>query len=461
MILQSLLRYQYIFFSLIFLLRIINEFVGSENLNYILGIMAILMLSVSFFGATRLFKILGGSFLIVGGYLFSTTELAILEIPSLLTSNLLLLALLSMLPWMNSIVRSGRFDRSLNVIIKVNVSDLGKLYPRSSITTHIMAAFLNLPAATISQDLLKTILSPLDKKLRNSFISTATLRGYSLALLWSPLEIMVAVSIFATGVNYMSLFPWLILIAVITFSVDSIWGRFHFKKYSYDNVRPGQNKEVHHQLNVKELIKKIAHLAVSLVVFLTLVVIVGNTFDLSFILTVTLLMFPFALIWALLMKRLQRFWIVGSRTWVEKTNSMQNFIVLFISLSFFSNSLNNTSFLEMIEKPLSLVSGYPLVILFLIQVIFVFLSMFGIHPIATVGILTGIITPLLEIMNPVSIAIALIAGSSATFTVGTYGLLVTLTSMNTEQSPYRITLTNMPFALVISIISTIVAYLIL
>src|SRR5690625_5409119 len=194
-----------------------------------------------------------------------------------------------MLPWMNSVVRSGRFDRSLNEIIKVNVSDLGKLYPRSSITTHIMAAFLNLPAASISQDLLKTILASLDKKLRNAFISTATLRGYSLALLWSPLEIMVAVSLFATGVNYMALFPCLILIAVIAFIVDSILGRFHFRKYTYDNIEAEKNQEVNRQLNVKELIKKTVHLAVALVVFLTFVVIVGNVFDLSFILTVTLL----------------------------------------------------------------------------------------------------------------------------------------------------------------------------
>src|SRR5690625_2411556 len=141
------------------------------------------------------------------------------------------------------------------------------------------------------------------------------------------------------------------------------------------------------------------------------------------------------------MKRMKRFWIIGSNTWIEKTNTMQNFIVLFISLSFFSNSLNNTNFLEIIEKPLSIFIEYPFFILFFIQVLFLFFSLFGIHPIATVGILTSVITPLLTIFNPVSIALALVAGSSATFTMGTYGLLVTLTSMNTGQNPYRITLT--------------------
>lgn len=450
-------RYLYVFYSFVFIVYLINIFIGSESLRYFSGILTILMLLISFPAASRLFKILGGAFLAIGGYLYFTTGQSILHVPRLLTSNMSLLTLLAMLPWMNSVVRSGRFDRSLNQLIKVNVSDLGKLYPRSSLTTHTLAAFLNLPAATISQDVLKTNLASLSKKLRNSFISTATLRGYSLALLWSPLEITVAVAIVTTGVDYVSLLPWLLLIAVVSLLADSLWGRLHFKKYSYGNADGSKQ----HEINVKDLTKKIIHLVISLILFLTLVVALGNIFQLNFTLTVTLLIFPFAFVWSKLMKRSRSFWVIGWNTWKTKTNTMQNFIVLFISLSLFSNSLNDTSFLDFVQQPLLLVADYPFILLFLLQAIFVMLSMFGVHPIATVGILTGIITPLLDIMNPVSIAIALITGSGATFTVGTYGLLVTLTSVSIEQNPYRITLKNIPFALFLGLIGTLIAYLLL
>ncbi|MEH7253478.1 hypothetical protein V7111_15230, partial [Neobacillus niacini] len=367
------------------------------------------------------------------------------------------LTLLAMLPWMNSIVRSGRFDRNLNLLMKVNVADLGKLYPRSSLTTHILAAFLNLSAATISQDVLKSTLAPFSKEIRNSFITTASLRGYSLALLWSPLEIMVAVSIFATGVDYVTLLPWLIFMAVIAYLLDALFGRFYYKKYTFEHVSINKQPKI----NRKELVKKMIQFIIALILFLTLVILLGNLFHLNFTLIVTMIIFPFAFIWSLLMKRRRSFWIIGWNNWKTKTNTMQNFIVLFISLSLFSTSLGDTSFLEVIQKPLSFVSDYPMLILFLIQFIFVFLSMFGIHPIATVGILTGIITPLLEVMNPVSIALVLITGSVATFTVGTYGLLVTLTAMGTAQSPFRITLKNMPFAICMGIIGTLVAYFLL
>lgn len=455
---HSILNYLYIYYASVLLLYIINLFMNHEVTNYIIGILALFMLIISFFGATRLFKILGSSFLIVGGYLYTTTGQSWLEIPNMLTSNLSLLALLSMLPWMNSVVRSGRFDRNINQLLKVNASDLGVLYARSSATTLTLASFLNLSAASISQDVLKGNLSTINKKIRDKFISMTTLRGFTLALLWSPLEIMVAVSITTTGVSYISLLPWLLLISCITFGVDSLWGRLHFKKYP---IVEGQSRSHASIMDTKKIVKKIGHLMIALSTFLALVISLGNLLNLDFILTVTLLILPFAFIWSVLMKRKYSFLAIGWPSWKKQTNNMQNFSVLFISLSFFSNSISGTSFLEIIQKPFLLAVDYPLAILIMLQILFIILSMFGIHPIATVGILTGVISPLLAIMNPLSIAIVLITGSIATLTVGTYGLVVTLTSMNTGQNPYRITWNNMPFALMYGSIGTIIAYFLL
>lgn len=444
----------YLFYSSVFLLHIINVFLDSASLNYVIGILAIIMLGISFIYATTLFKILGAAFLVVGSVAFFSSGQSFTVIPSLVTSNISLLTLLAMLPWMNSVVKSGRFDRSLNDLLSVNASDLGKLYPRASVTTLTLGAFLNLSAATISQDILKDNLSSLSKKVRNSFISAATLRGYTLALLWSPLEILLAVSIFTTGVDYISLLPWLLLITGITFIVDSIWGRIIFKNDTYDH-------KVSYAVNMKESMKRIFHLLAALVLFLSLVISLGNLLNLDFIFSVTILVFPFALIWATIMRRVKSFWAIGWPSWKEKTNTMQNFIVLFISLSFFTNSINGTSFLEVIQRPIMVFMDYPLLIFFIIQLVFIFMSMFGIHPVATIGILTGVITTLLGTMNPISIAIVLTTSAVATLTVGSYGLVVQLTATNIDQNPYRITWQNMPFALMYGGIGSVVAYLLL
>ncbi|MBM7601819.1 hypothetical protein JOC34_004248 [Virgibacillus halotolerans] len=452
---HSIFRYLYIFYAFVFLLHVINVFIESTVLNYVIGVFSIVMFGVSFMGASRLFKYLASAFVVIGGVAFIGSDQSLLTIPAMVTSNLSLLTLLAMLPWMNSVVRSGRFDRSLNNLLKVNVSDLGKLYPRSSVTTLTFASFLNLSAATISQDILSKNLSSLPTKMRNSFISTATLRGYSLALLWSPLEILLAVSIFTTGVDYVSLLPWLLLIAGLTFMMDAIWGRFHYRKYSYENVNRQSNADV------KTLTKKIVLLLIALILFLTFVIALGNLFNLDFIFTVTLLIFPFALSWAFIMKRVRSFWVIGWNTWKTKTNAMQNFIILFLSLAFFEASINGTTYLDFIKQPLLALSDYPLILFIFIQVIFIFLSMFGIHPIATIGILTGVITSLLAFMNPVSLAIVLVTSAVATTSVSTYGLVVQITAMNLGDNPYRITLKNLPYALCFGGIGSFVAYLLL
>ncbi|WP_255473304.1 hypothetical protein [Planomicrobium sp. CPCC 101110] len=403
-----------------------------------------------------MFKILSGTFILAGALLFASTDFSLRQIPAILTSNMPLLTLLAMLPWMTSVVKSGRFDRDLKQVMEVNVKDLGKLYPRSSIITLVMAAFLNLTSTTIAQDVLKKNLKTFDKKVRNSFINTTTLRGYSLALLWSPLEILLAASIFATGVDYLDLLPWLLLISGVTLLVDSIWGRYQYRKYTYNHVAcAGQ------PIDMKKLIKKLLHLISALALFLTLVVSLGNLFNLEFIFTVTVLILPFSLAWSVLMKRFRRFWVIGWETWKEKTNSMQNFIVLFISLAFFANSSNGTSFLDVIQEPLVGMADKPWMVMITIQLLFIFLSMFGIHPVATIGILSSVVSTLIAFMNPISLAIILVTSSISTLTVGTYGLVVTLTSANMNQSPYNITLQNMPFALLFGGIGSITAYMLL
>ncbi|MEK5038185.1 hypothetical protein [Sporosarcina sp. FSL K6-3457] len=455
--LHSVFQYVYIFYTFVFVLHISNVFIASDRLNYVIGLLALVMLVISFASASKLFRILSASFIVIGGCLYATSGQSILAIPSALTANIALLTLLAMLPWMNSVVRSGRFDRSLNSLMKANVSDVGKMYMRGSATTLTLAAFLNLSAVTISQDVLKDNLAHFNKKVRDSFISTSTLRGFSLALLWSPLEILVVLSIFVTGVSYVAILPWLLLIAVLAFILDALWGRYHFRKYAYVNPSGEQPRE----MNVKELAKKIAHLAGALALFLTLVIVCGIFFEIDFILTVTLLIFPFTLLWSTIIKRGRSFWVIGWHNWKMKANTMQNFIILFISLSFFSNSISNSTFLEVIEKPILLVAQYPLLVFLMIQVIFIFLSLFGIHPIATIGILTGLIGSLLDIYNPLSLAIVMVTSAIATLTVGTYGLVVTMTAMDTNQSPYRITLNNLPFALLLGGIGTIIAYILL
>ncbi|HLT56446.1 MAG TPA: hypothetical protein VK057_10105, partial [Bacillota bacterium] len=67
---HPIFQYLFIFYSFVFLLDILNEFLESAKLNYFIGILAIIMLAVSFIGASKLFRILGIVFMGVGAVVF-------------------------------------------------------------------------------------------------------------------------------------------------------------------------------------------------------------------------------------------------------------------------------------------------------------------------------------------------------------------------------------------------------
>lgn len=447
----------YILYSIVLITYLINVFIENEWANSIIGAITIPMLLLSFIGASRLFKILGIVFIVTGTFLFIQSGLPVQDALIFFTDNLRLLALLTVLPWINSVVRAGRFDRRINQLMKANVSDLGKLYVRSSITAYTLISFINLSALTLTQGVLLENLSNLSKKLKDTFISQTTLRAFSMALVWSPMEIIVAISVDATGVSYITMLPWLLLISLITMTMDNVWGKFHYRGVPYQAT----SNEGIRNFSIKSIVFQFVHLFFALVTFLTLIVITSSLLDLNFILTVTLVILPFSFIWSFIMKRVRSFIAIGWKTWKIRTNGMQNFVVLFVSLSFFSNSLNATPVLGVVQHPFMVVADYPFVILFFIQMTYLILSMFGIHPIATIGVLMEVVTPLYQQINPLSIGIVLITGALATATVATFGVTVTMTSMNTRQNPYRITLKNMPFALAYGGVGTIIAFFLL
>lgn len=442
----------YIFFSLVFLLHIVSVFYPSNVLFFILGILSIIMLVISYGNASRLFQILGGGFLITGSILFFTTDLSVVDVIPFMRDNLSLLALLAVLPWMNTVVSAGRFDTLMQHLLRGNVSGLGVLYQRSTTAMMSLTAFLNVSSATIAQDVLVDNLKPVKKKIANKFIMMTTLRGYSLALPWSPLEVLLAMAIFITGVNYGELLPWMIMITILMFVLDSIWGRWYFNRFDYPTQNLPAPKENSNQR------RKIIQLAVALLTFLGLVVLFGNVLDLDFLLIVTLLVFPFTCVWALLIKRWKTFWTIGLPRWKTSVNTMHNFVVLFVTLGLFTNTLNASPILTMVEKPILYVSDYPILILIMIQLLFVILSMFGVHPVATMGIVSGLSGMLTDILSPLSLAVILVIGGVSTVPVGTYGLVVTIISMSLKQSPYYITYYNLIYSFVFGLIGILTAY---
>lgn len=443
-------NYLYIFYSFVFLLNVVHVFWPNTVLFTVIGLLGIVMTAISFPRADRVFRTLGIILIVAGAFFFLSSDASVVEIPRFFAGNVGILFLVSMLPWMNSAVKAGRYNKLLKSLLGHNVSGLGKLYVRSEMTMVSLAAFLNLSSATISQDLLREQLKDVQTKVKNSFILMATLRGYSLALLWSPLEVLLATSIFITGADYIQVLPWMLLVAALGLTCDSLIGRMLFGKHEIDfsvKKERGQSSG------------KLVQFIVALVLFLSVVVFLGNVVKLDFLFSVTVSIFPFALIWTLLIKRGRSFLNIGWPSWKESTNHLSNFIVLLLTLSFLTESLNASPYLSYLQDPLVALEGNPLLIMLFIQAAFLVLTLLGVHPIATMGIFGGVGELLIGSFSPVTLTVLLATSAIATVPSAPYGLIVTITSVALRMNPYQIVLRNLPYTILLGILGIAVSLL--
>ncbi len=422
----------------------------SELLLTISGWLAIPMLIYSFTKSNRLFKGMGLAFLLGGLILLPFSEQSLISLPSLFSSNLTLVVFVAVVPLMQAAIESLRYDQQVKSWLFEGTKKTGQLQNRSLLTTYGFVPFMNLSVLPLLQHTLKDELTTLPKKQRDRLISRTTLRGYALALVWMPMEIMVVTALGITGESYLSILPLLLLLTVLMTGYELLKNRFWLSA----------------PVELAPLDKTIGRsrrsLFASVLLFLILVIAVGEWLRLSFIMTVILLIPLFAYSWTKLMGEAETFLEKGKQALSHQIKSgIHPFLVLFISLGWFTGILNGTELLFMVQEPLRAFSEFPVVLLGAIPLSFYALAFIGIHPIASMVLIHEVVGPILMPVMPAGLTIMYIVSALATFTISPYGIVVTMTARHTEQNPYRIMLTNLPFALLFGALAVVVTMIFL
>ncbi|OIJ11554.1 hypothetical protein BKP35_11435 [Anaerobacillus arseniciselenatis] len=441
-------------YSVLIIAYLFSLFIDWIVLEYSVGVLAIVAFIASFKGAKRLYQVTSTAFLIIGIILFPSTEKHFTEVPFFMTSTMIILAIFFVLPFINSIIVVGRYDKSVNKLLKARVNHLGQLYYRGSIVSFLLGTFLNISTLPLVQNVLHKNLATFTKKLRNIFISRAMLRGYALCLVWSPMEIMVAITIDITGASYLRLLPWLLLFSFLLLFIDWLLG-WKYKKYTVDIA---QNQAV--EINLS-LIKKVITMLIYLVIFIVAILSLKEWLQLNFLTAVTLVIVPYSIFWAIAIRRLKSFIKYSIPIWKERTIGLKNYMVLFIAVSFFVTVLNQSGYMLVLQQPLEVLAKQPIFLFFSIQCLFLLLAMIGFHPLVTISILGELLQPLAYTVSPISLSIVLITSSLSTVMAGPYNITVSLTSVLVGENPYRISIWNIGYAMLFSSFGTIFAIILL
>lgn len=423
----------------------------TQALTYWIGILAILCILISFKGAARLHQAAGCIFLIVGLGLFWVLQKPLYDLPLYMTSTVTIMAIFYVLPFINSIIVVGRYDRNVSKLLKSKIVHLGQLYYRGSLVSFLLGTFLNIATFPLVESVMQKNLKNQSEKLKKIFISRLALRGYALSLVISPMEILVAMSIDMAKIEYLSFLPWLVSFAFILLLLDWLLGW----KYRVYNLEKGNIEE---EANLsKDTISKTLMLFVYLALFITTVVMANQWLQLGFIATVSLIIVPYSFLWALSIGRFRAYLSYSIPIWKKRTMGLNSYMFLFLSVSLFTSTLNQTHFINYIHDPVEKLAETPILLFAAIQVLFLLLGMMGFHPIVTMSILVGILHPLTAMVNPMSLALVLTTSGLSTAIAGPFNISVSLAGSLLQVNPYQISWWNLRYALLFSSIGSLMA----
>src|SRR5690625_884297 len=224
----------YVYTSLI-ICYFLSTFIQNDLLPYIVGGLANITILVSLFHARGLYLYSGLIFYMIGIILYFTTD----HVHFLLQFNSMIgiLALFIVLPFLNSLIIVGRYDKHLSSLLRYKVDDVGDLYKRSSIVSHILGLFLNIATVPILIQSLRSSLSDFPKKLTDPFYAKSILRACSFCLMWSPMEVMIIQTLQITGKSYIVIFPFLLTLVGLFLFIDTSLGKKHFQDLPLPSAR--------------------------------------------------------------------------------------------------------------------------------------------------------------------------------------------------------------------------------
>lgn len=440
-------------YTLLIALYVTSQFISDPVIDYSIGIMAMIALLSSAFYARGGYFISGVIFLIVGTILFLYNRLPWYTFVLHFGQVLGLLSLFFVLPFMNSLIRVGRYDQYLSLWLQHKMADMITLYRRSFSVCHFLGLFLNIATVPLLVKTLRVALKRFPNNVANKFYTQNLLRAYALCLTWSPMEVMISTTIDMTNVRYYTIFPILLFIAVIVAMIDWMLASYKYRSLSFTST----DQTMQHS---KQVYQKVIQLLAMLVVFIFVVSSAQHILHKGFLFSVVISLVPVSLLWAVLIRRIKRYVMIVMRHWKERTKGMANYFFMFLSAGLFVEMLSRSRLSTMLEEVFQVGAEQTLLLYVMIGIYFFVTSLLGFHPLVGLTLLVPLLQPILPTTPAMPLSIVLICCSLSTVMYSPYNISVSILAEELNENPYRIGRWNIGFAVSYMAVGILVALLI-
>ena len=442
-----------IIFPLVPIIFILNLFLHTTFLDYITMLLAVLAILLSFSKTQSLYKWSSAFFLGIGIFIFFTYDIAPQQLTTAFSPMMGLLGLFFALPFLQAVVKLGKYDKSLNRLIKHRIQTIDGIYRRTSLCTYLLAIFLTIATLPIGVQSFHQLIPSLKGQVKQIFFTHSMLRAYSMALFWSPVELLVVASIDQLHADYLKILPILFITSSIYLMVDWLLQR---KKYHL----PFEQSTAFEQTKVsKKDKKKIIQLFGGILLLLVAVVITDQFIQKGLLISIVLVIFPFSFIWIILMGKMKIYYLYLKRYLPSNITQTQGFHTLFLSAGFFITMIQYSSAFEWMSSFFITQFNQLPIFLFLLLLMLSFwiLSFAGLHGVVTITLFAQILQPISSGLEN-TLALVFIGSTVSLLMVSPFNLATSMMSHLIKTNPLKILVWNIKYAFCFSLLVVFISY---
>lgn len=386
---------------------------------------------------------------------------------------LYLLSLFAMLPLLAIPLKLGDYDQAIQQILYQKTHSVVQLHRTISSISFLLSSFLNLATIPIMYYSIKGAVEKLGIKNTNPFICLAIIHGYAVSVAWSPFSGGVAVALETTKVAWSGVFYKLFIIGVLglwlnwlIFWISSrLTGKGEDLKFadkdnsSLSEMAPAKEHAENTCSDVvpRPFMKMIQIMIVILLLISINVVLAGAT-SLGLVVATTIVALPFALIWAMALKKGAAFCGETKSYFIKNMPGMADQFAIFLSTGFFVQALQYSGYNHIVtEYILQINHGVgSTIFLLILPLITLGCGLIGMHPITAITLLAGSLNPAVLGISAEHLAIALVGGAVMVFSIGPFSGTLNMFSMLIRQGTFRIAAWNLLYTVCFFFFMTLV-----
>ncbi|MFZ5944327.1 MAG: hypothetical protein ACOYVD_09470 [Bacillota bacterium] len=379
-----------------------KEVISLPVLDYIEGIFLVVFLITSLLlarGPSLYFSI--GS-LVVGHFFLFYYQMGAQTWFNGITKNLPLGILLILVPVLSIPLKIGGYLSSLNGFIGRYAGKKNIFFPFLSLFIFVFSSFTNLGGIRVSYDLIR------EMKLPHKFLSKVFTAGFAACVPWSPYFGSANLILYYTDVSFSEYFIYGFTLGIIVLAAGNIM--FARDPELQEEILLSIAEAKIDCTNSPVQSTKVKILFFILFGLIVAVLAAEQLIPLSnMMLVVSLTSVVYATFWSILIKESKAF-LTHIRNYSENILQFTKEVLFFLSVGFLGVILANTPLQYLLQKFLTIISGYS--IFFLVEFIIIItllLSSIGFHQVITITALSLTIDPFSIGLTTVSFSLTLLA----------------------------------------------------